>query len=110
MEDMVIPAKGKNPDHMRLDGKPEDSQEKCGASTFGKFKHCGRTWKVNSDTYYLPLQLAYDAAIKGTDPFVEGVSLRDKTPILELIQKLKIIQCEQQKGTSKYLYIYLLES
>ena len=37
MEDVVIPAKERNPDHERLDGQPKGS--KGNTNTFGTFKH-----------------------------------------------------------------------
>lgn len=108
MEDMVIPAELKNPDHIRLDGKPKSS--KGNTSPFGAFKHWDRTWKVNKDTYYLPLRLAYNAAIEGIDPFVEGDTNRGGNPKLELIPEVNKPQREQQQNDISYLNVYPLES
>ena len=107
MEDMVIPVEENNPDHIRLDGKPKGS--KGNASPLGAFKHWDRTWKVNKDTYYLPLRLAYNAAIKGIDPFVEGVTNRGGNPKLELICEISKPQREQQQNDINYLNVYQIE-
>ena len=63
-------------------------------------------WRVNSDTHYRLLRLAYDNAIKGIDPFVEGVTNRDKNEKLELIPEIKRLQREQQKNNVSYFNVY----
>ncbi len=97
IENEVIPQKEANPDDKRLDGQPSGGNR----TVFGCFQHYGRTWKVHSDTHYVPLMLAYDAAIDGSDPFIE-----DKTEGggSSLILKSEIK--ERQNSRHKYLYIY----
>ena len=105
---MVPPATKQNPDPERLDGQPKGSNGN--GDTFGKFKHWGKTWKVNYDTHYFPLRLAYNAATKGIDPFEEGLTNRDKNIKLELISDIKRLQIEQQNNNVSYLNIYLDEA
>ena len=106
MEDMVIPAKEKNPDHIRPDGKPKGSNGKI----FGKFEHCGKIWKVHYDTRYLPLEIAYDAAMSDKDPFVPGLTRIKKNPKLKLHPDIKELQSQQQDSKSNYDYLYIYPS
>ena len=105
---MVIPAKEKNPDHIRPDGKPKGSNGKI----FGKFEHGGKIWKVHYDTRYLPLELAYDDTSDNKDPFVIGFTRIKKNPKLKLRSDIRELQSQKQDSKSNYDYlnIYLSKS
>ncbi len=102
MVDMVKPDKRNNPDHIRLDGKLKGSNGKI----YGKFKHFGKIWKVHQDTRYLPLELAYNAAMNDKDPFVRGLTRTKKKPKLKLSDEIRKLQSDQQDSKSDYLNIY----
>lgn len=97
MKELVNPLKNENPNDIRLDGQLSGGNR----TVFGRFKHFGCTWEVNSDTRYEPLRLAYEAAIKGNEPFVEGTT-KGGNPMLILQSEIKQLQSTKRK----YLYIY----
>ena len=101
MRESVIPRHLGAPNDIRLDGRPPRSN---GSRTaFAHFQHNGSSWKVDEDTHYHPLLIAYSAALGGTDPFVEAVTQRAKTARLSLKPELKAIQ----GSGDEYIYIYL---
>jgi hypothetical protein len=65
-EAVVLPGRTANPRHRRLDGQEGVSNREVA----GAFEHLGRTWRVDADTHYAPLLLAYDEVRAGRDPFV----------------------------------------
>jgi hypothetical protein len=99
----VLPRHLQNPNDVRLDGEPTESAGTRKA--FGLFHHNGREWKVDADTRYAPLLLAYAATLAGNDPFVESTTTTGKGVKLSLSGSLQQVQ----HSRSKYLYVYLNE-
>jgi hypothetical protein len=99
MENCVLPRKKKHPNDMRLDG--ELSGSKGTQVAFGFFRHRGRKWKVDMDTRYEPLMLAYSDAVTGKDPFVEETTNGGGKKLI-LTHEL----FAQMKSRFRYLYIY----
>ncbi|UWZ83131.1 hypothetical protein [Occallatibacter riparius] len=94
----VIPRQQEHPNDIRLDGERTGGKRKA----FGFFRYNGREWKVDEDTHYLPLELAYSAFVKGDDPFVESETSTGKGRCLSLAAELR----KRQQSRAKYLYIY----
>jgi len=94
----VLPHRGKHTGDIRLDGELTGGKRKA----FGYFSYKGRDWKVDEDTHYKPLELAYEALKSGEDPFVESTTSTGKGRCLSLTGKLR----ELQGSTAKHLYIY----
>src|SRR5437870_1460147 len=67
MQSVVLPRKAANPDHLRLDGRRSGGNR----DVVGIFCHHEKTWRVNADTHYETLDLAYWTALEGREPFVE---------------------------------------
>ena len=101
MEKLVIPQKKANPNHIRLDGKTSGSTREAA----GMFRHHNKVWKVDADTRYEPLLLAYDLMKKGAvnDPFVEEATATGKGTCLVLREKVKKLL---PYSRFKYHYIY----
>jgi hypothetical protein len=96
MRQVILPRRFANPNHIRLDGAlTGGSWEKV-----GEFQHHGLIWTVHADSHYEPLLLAYSAAEKGQDPFIEEDTPRGRS--LALTPELKVLH----KSRHKYLYIY----
>jgi hypothetical protein len=90
----------KHPTWIRLDGQTEGSSQRA----FACFRHQGKLWKVDEDTRFEPLNLAYDAEEAGLDPFVPRPTSRSKSrTCLELKDDIR----SRQKSKPKYLYIYM---
>lgn len=94
----VIPRNQEHPNHIRLDGERTGGKRRA----FGFFRYKGREWKVDEDTHYKPLNLAYSAFEKGDDPFVESETTTGKGHCLSLPGHLRNLQ----QSRAKYLYIY----
>jgi hypothetical protein len=98
MRSCVLPHQAQHPNDIRLDGEQTGGKRKA----FGYFRYSGREWKVDEDTRYEPLMLAYSAADSGEDPFVESDTTTGKGQCLSLIGKLRA----RQKSGPKHMYIY----
>ena len=98
MRSVVLPRRSKYPSHIRLDGARTGGNRDAA----GHFNHHGRTWVVHADTHFEPLLIAFDAAKKGTDPFVEEGTMSPRGRCLVLTSQLRA----RQKSRHKYLYIY----
>jgi len=98
MQDCVLPHREKHTADIRLDGELTGGKRKA----FGHFSYKGSDWKVDEDTHYEPLELAYEAFKSGEDPFVVSATSAGKGRCLLLTGKVR----ERQKSTAKYLYIY----
>lgn len=96
MRSVVLPGKAANPSHVRLDGARSGGSREVA----GQFRHRGKAWVVHADTHYEPLMLAYAAAKRGSDPFVEEDTKRGRC--LVLTDELRA----HQRSRHKYLYIY----
>ena len=98
MEAVVLPMRGANPSHRRLDGQVAGGNREV----VGIFRYGGRVWKVHADTHYEPLLIAYNALTSGTDdPFVEESTRRGLC--LDLLPELRARRRDPRR---KYLYIY----
>lgn len=99
----VLPQHLQKPNDLRLDGEPPGSPGTRRA--FGYFHYDGHEWKVDADTRYVPLLIAYAAALAGSEPFEESTTTTGKGTKLSLAGPLKQIQ----RSNSEYLYLYLNE-
>jgi hypothetical protein len=97
VEAVVLPGKEANPTHRRLDGQPTGGN----FDVAGEFRYRSRTWKVHADTHYETLLYAYEAAKRGSDPFVEAPTKRGMS--LDLNDELRRTLTEPR---FKYIYIY----
>jgi len=97
VEAVVLPRRAANPAHRRLDGQTTGGNRESS----GRFKHRGSTWVVHADTHYEPLVAAYEAALLGTDPFLEAPT-RSGT-CLDLVADVRSTLADTR---FKYLYIY----
>jgi hypothetical protein len=95
VESVVLPAKAANPTHHRLDGRAGGGNR----TVFGRFRHDGRIWKVHADTWFEPLLIAFEAAQRVEDPFIQR-STASGTLCLKLTDAPGI------RAGSKHLYIY----
>jgi hypothetical protein len=98
MQSRVLPLYKEHPNYIRLDGETVGGKRKA----FGYFRHKGRDWKVDEDTRFEPLVLAYEAAKLGADPFVESETRTGKATCLSLSGNIKA----RQKSRAKHMYIY----
>ena len=99
MEDCVLPRHREHSNDIRLDGEVTGGKRKA----FGYFSHGGRDWKVDEDTHYGPLELAYNALKTGQeDPFVYSATTTGKGRCLVLTPEVR----ELQRSRAKHLYIY----
>lgn len=92
-----------NPTWIRLNGKPTTGDQDAWAF----FWHIERKWKVDADTSFLPVLLAFEHfASTGEDPFT--VQSTDKRDCLEVVDQVRqaLIATDEAYLTSKYLYIY----
>jgi hypothetical protein len=98
MRDCVLPHRAKHIGDIRLDGELSGGKRKA----FGYFSYKGRDWKVDEDTHYEPLELAYKAFESDEDPFVESTTTTGKGRCLSLTGEIR----ELQQSRAKHLYIY----
>jgi hypothetical protein len=98
MEDCVLPRHRDHSNDIRLDGEQTGGKRKA----FGYFSYNGRDWKVDEDTHYRPLELAYNAFKTGQDPFVDNTTTTGKARCLVLVPEIR----ELQRSRAKHLYIY----
>jgi hypothetical protein len=96
MQSVVLPRHASHPDDVRLDGATTGGNW----DVAGMFQHQGKTWKVHADTHYEPLEIAYQAASAGQDPFIESPMTNRMCLVLT-----KALHATQQ-SPHKYLYIY----
>lgn len=87
--------------NLRLDGEPSGRNR----TVFARFTRGGKGWTVNSDSHIEPLMRAYEAALKGEDPFIEEET-DEKSITLSLNDKLG----REQASPHKYIYIYRRKS
>ena len=99
MEDCVLPRHLKHTNDIRLDGERNGGKRKA----FGYFLYDGRRWKVDEDTHYEPLELAYKAFKSGQDPFTESATASGKGSCLSLTGNLRKLL----PSRAKHLYVYL---
>jgi len=66
----------------------------------GTFEHFDKKWKVHSDTHYEPPNLAYEAVLRGEEPFLETDTERGRK--LVLVEPLNATR----ESRHQYLYIY----
>ena len=102
MTEYVLPRKAERGDKERLDGKTGPGTRVAAAY----FEHQGRRWKVDADTRYKPLQVAYDYFLEtGNDPFIEhSTKVNHRKLVLNEILSNDLKQKYKTRGT--YLYIY----
>jgi len=95
----VLPQQAHNPTHISLDGRRTGPH---GSAAF-RFKRHGNVWKINADTHYDPLKLAYDSIANDSsyDPFVE-MPTRETKGISHGI-------CLKLKQGSENMFIYLMK-
>ncbi len=94
----VLPRQKEKPNDIRLDGELTGGKRR----SFGYFCYKGRVWKVDEDTRYEPLLLAFSAAEIGEDPFVVSDTASGKGQCLHLREELR----KRQRSRSKHMYIY----
>jgi len=99
MKNCVLPRKKEHPNDIRLDGELPGS--KGTQVAFGYFRHRGSKWKVDMDTRYEPLMLAYSVAVADKDPFVEETTHGGGRKLI-LTHEL----FAQMKSRFRYMYIY----
>jgi len=90
----------RNPEDLRLDGQLSGGNREVA----GQFQYCNKVWKVDADSHYEPLMLAYEA-IKNDpscQPFVEEPTLKGKGNSLVLNENLR----KRMPSNFKHLYIY----
>ncbi|MNE17334.1 hypothetical protein D3C80_1103100 [compost metagenome] len=93
MDKSVIPHGKQNKDWERLDGCTSGGSRK----PFGYFKHQNCIWKVDEDTTFEKLMIAYNSIMDhNIDPFEASPA---KRPSLNLIESLRT--------NPKKIYIYL---
>jgi len=99
VESGVLPQQAHNPTHISLDGRRTGPH---GSAAF-RFKRHGNVWKINADTHYDPLKLAYDSIANDSsyDPFVE-MPTRETKGISHGI-------CLKLKQGSENMFIYLMK-
>ena len=90
----VVPYKQANKKHLRLDGRTSGGSRKV----FGHFYYQDKYWKVDSDTWIVKLEIAFNEIQKGVDPFRIIKTRNSKNECL-------IIIC--QKG-AKHFYVYAI--
>jgi len=93
---VVLPLRAANPDAIRLDGALSGGSR----NSVGRFLHDGREWVVHEDTHFEPLQIAFQSARVGSNPFVEEAT--DRGLCLSLRSDLRATQTSPHK----YMYIY----
>ncbi len=83
-------------EQVRLDGRTSGGNRKI----FGKFKHAGRNWSVNSDTRVDRVLRAYSEILssEGSDPFIEEATPKGKC--LNLVERLRFAE------KAKRFYVY----
>ncbi len=98
MDAVVLPRRAAHPEHRRLDGQTFGSNREV----IGRFRHAGSVWRVNADSHYEPLLLAYDAAVgENSNPFIPQTT-RGGGQSLALREDI-----QRRRGTpQKNLYIY----
>jgi hypothetical protein len=97
---VVLPLQKQNPDWIRLDGQRSGGSQNAA----GYFHHNGRRWKVDEDTRFGPLLLAYHHFEKtGEDAFQESRTKRRRS--LVLIESL-FEEHKRAQQRFKYMYIY----
>ena len=102
MTEYVLPLKAANGEKERLDGEIGPGTRAAAAY----FEHQGRKWKVDADTHYAPLQIAYGYLLDtGNDPFIER-STKVNHRKLVLNGKLSSELKQKYKARGTYLYIY----
>lgn len=94
MEKSVLPQRARNPEAVRLDGRTSGGNRRV----FGRFWYGGELWRVNSDTHFEPLLLAYEG--RDSEPFVRTATASGMA--LELHPELQAAR----KTRHKNLYIY----
>jgi hypothetical protein len=97
VETVVLPGRRAYPQRRRLDGQRTGGNR----TVAGRFLHGGRQWKVHADTHYETLLVAYEAAVKGLNPFQEVPTKSGLS--LDLTDDLRQALSEPR---FKYLYIY----
>jgi hypothetical protein len=97
MLSVVFPRLASNPLHIRLDGRTRRGNRQ----RFAEFYYEGRAWRINADSRYLPLNLAFDAATLGLNPFVQSLT-EEGAICLVLAPEIRALQ----RSKYKYLYIY----
>lgn len=93
MEKEALRRQAANPDHVRLDGQLSGGN----LAEFCQFVHLGRLWRINADTRYEPLKLAYHALKAGSDPFKDAATKNGR--------RLDLRPIVQRSG-SRHMYIY----
>ena len=99
MDSALLPLRAANPTDARLDG----AQSGGNREVAGRFRHHDKTWKINADTHYEPLMIAYRAMKKDktSDPFVEQATQ---------LGNCLVLKNEFQRSLSdprfKHIYIY----
>jgi hypothetical protein len=96
VREVVLSARAAAPNDIRLDGQRTGGNR----DSVGKFAHQGKLWTVHADSHYAPLDIAYQAALSGRDPFIEQAT--QNGTCLVLVDELRAMQ----KTTPKHLYIY----
>lgn len=101
IETKVKPLREQEPERLRLDGEPSGGNR----TVFARFTRGGKEWTVNGDSHIKPLMRAYEAALKGEDPFIEEET-DEKSITLSLNDKLR----GEQTSPHKHIYIYRRKS
>lgn len=99
METEILPKRNSNPEDMRLDGLSSGGNREVA----GRFRYDNKVWKVNADSHYEPLILAYEAIKKDPScrPFVEEPTSKGSSLVL-----IEGLRKRMTSDRFKHLYIY----
>lgn len=104
IEQKILPLMPDCTENLMLNGQKENSQKKGSKKPpkiVGYFQNNGKIFKLNDDSLYAPLLIAYDEQKKGKYPFVNGITKKD-TITLELRDDLKQLISMNKKGFYAY--------
>lgn len=105
MKQEVLPFMPDRPEEYRLSGQKKESQKNSGKKppkVFMCFKDAdGEVFKLNDDSLYAPLLLAYNSCINGDYPFVKRFT-KKRTSTLELRNDLQQLRSTNRKDFYAY--------
>ena len=92
-----------HPDWLRLNGEIAGGDQ----NAWAEFWHMNRKWKVDADTYILPILVAHEHWLAtGANPFqIEQSPKRDCLVVIPPVRDV-LISRDAKYRTSKYLYLY----
>jgi hypothetical protein len=97
-EDFLPKLRHAHPNAERLDARTSGSSW----DITGTFQHHGQTWNIHGDTRVEPVEIAYQHALNGQDPFMETTT-RGGRQTLDLTEELRKKLSDPRR---KHLYIY----